>query len=160
MGPRCLQTLHKIRSVINFITIGNSFNSQDNHFTVIVEDYEHLAGLVNTYGRRLETMVPAVISLVQIAGTCRSLKEATNVTRLINLALLIVPLSFVTGLFSMNDTVTTSRFETLFCCSNSTLCCRVLLCSSSPIHQYQRAFSKVLVPESRHKDRGVVMLCW
>jgi len=47
---RCLQTLHKIRSVMNFSTILYSFNLQDNPFTMIVEDYEHLAGLVDTYG--------------------------------------------------------------------------------------------------------------
>lgn len=36
---------------------------------MIVEGYEHLAALADTYGRWLETMVPVVTSLVQISDT-------------------------------------------------------------------------------------------
>jgi len=59
-------------------------------------------------------MVLVVTSLVQIADTRRLLKEATNVTRLTNLALLFVPLSIVTDLFSMNDGVTTHGLKLYF----------------------------------------------
>lgn len=61
--------------------------------------------MVETYAARSEALVPVVTSLVQIVDTRRSLREAANVTRLTNLALLFIPLSFVTGIFSMNDGV-------------------------------------------------------
>jgi hypothetical protein len=113
-GRRCLQTLQKIRSVIKFVKTCKSKEPKNDAFEMIVEDYEHLAALADTYGRRLETMVPVVTSLVQIADTRRSLKEATNITRLTNLALLFVPLSFVTGLFSMNDGVSAHGLKLYF----------------------------------------------
>ena len=74
-------------------------------YSLLIEDYENISAMVDIYGRRLEAMVLVVTSLVQIADTRRSIREAANVTRLTNLALLFVPLSFVTG-FSMNETVT------------------------------------------------------
>jgi Mg2+ and Co2+ transporter CorA len=148
-GRRCLQTLQKIRSVIKFLKTYKSKEPKDNAFEMIVEDYEHLAALADAYGRRLETIVPVVTSLVQIADTRRSLKEATNITRLTNLALLFVPLSFVTGLFSMNNGVSAHGLKLYFAVAVP-LCRSVLLCSSSPIHQYGRAFSKASAPEARH----------
>jgi Mg2+ and Co2+ transporter CorA len=99
---RCIQTMHKLRSIITFIKQRTSDTSELELYSPIIEDYEYITEMVNTYGRRLETMVPVLTSVVQIADTRRSLREATNVTRLTNLALLFVPLSFVTGPFGMN----------------------------------------------------------
>jgi hypothetical protein len=59
-------------------------------------------------------MVLVVTSLVQIVDTHQSLKEVMNVTQLTNLALLFIPLSFVTDLFSMNDGVTTHGLKLYF----------------------------------------------
>ena len=112
---------------------------------MIVEDYEHLAGLADTYGRRLETMVPVVTSLVQIADTRRSLKEATNVTRQTNLTLLFVPLSFVTGLFSMNDVVTTHGLKRCFAVA-------VPLCVV--VFSFVRLLPFINIEELLHKLRG------
>jgi Mg2+ and Co2+ transporter CorA len=62
----------------------------------------------------MEAMAPVVTSIVQISGTRRSLKEAENVTRLTNLALLFIPLSLVSGLFSMNSDVSAHGLKLYF----------------------------------------------
>ncbi|CZR51307.1 uncharacterized protein PAC_01182 [Phialocephala subalpina] len=105
-GRRCLQTTSKLRSVIDFLQHRTKANQDLEEYTLLIRDFEHVAALVDTYGRRLEIMVPVVTSVLQIADTRRSLREAANVTRLTNLALLFVPLSFVASLFSMNGGVT------------------------------------------------------
>lgn len=102
-GRRCMQSLHKLRSVVEFIRSRTTSKPGQEEYVSVAEDYEYIAATVDLYGRRLESMVPVVMSMVQIADTRRSLREASNVTRLTNLALLFVPLSFVTGLLSMND---------------------------------------------------------
>ncbi|OCK76808.1 hypothetical protein K432DRAFT_259540, partial [Lepidopterella palustris CBS 459.81] len=70
--------------------------------TSLVGDYEHLAANIEGYGRRLESMLPVVTSLVQIVDSRRSFAETANISRLTILALIFVPLSFVASLFSMN----------------------------------------------------------
>jgi len=105
-GRRCLQTLSKLQSAINFLKYRNKGDTELEQYSLLIQDFEHIAALVNTYGHRLEIMVPVVTSVLQIADTRRSLKEAANVTRLTYLALLFVPLSFVASLFSINGGVT------------------------------------------------------
>jgi Mg2+ and Co2+ transporter CorA len=105
-GRRSMQTLYKLRSVIRFIQSRNKTGPAQEEYTLIVEDYRHIVTMVEAFGRRLEAMIPVVTSLVQIADARRSVKEVANVNRLTNLALLFVPLSFITGLFSMNNGVT------------------------------------------------------
>lgn len=104
-GRRCLQTSYKLHAVINFLIHRVSKAPDLEQYSLLIEDYEHIAAMVDTYGRRLENMVPVVTSVVQIVDARRSLREAVNVTRLTNLALLFVPLSFVSGLFSMTNGV-------------------------------------------------------
>ncbi|KAH6669879.1 hypothetical protein B0J14DRAFT_565652 [Halenospora varia] len=104
-GRRCIQTTHKLHTVIRFINQRKGDTSNQKVYSTITEDYQYIAEMVEIYGRRLENMIPVLTSVIQISDTQRSLREAANVTRLTNLALLFVPLSFVTGLFSMNDGV-------------------------------------------------------
>lgn len=68
----------------------------------LIEDYEYLARSIDESGRRLENMLPVVTSLVQVVDSRRSFAETANVTRLTILALVFVPLTYVSSLFSMN----------------------------------------------------------
>ncbi len=114
-GRRCMQTRHKLGAVIFALQTQMKLEpALGETYALVVNDYEYLASRVETYSRRLETLVPVVTSLVQIADTRRSLDETANVTRLTYLALFFVPLSFVTGFFSMNDGVSTHGLKVYF----------------------------------------------
>ncbi|PVH90834.1 hypothetical protein DM02DRAFT_508286, partial [Periconia macrospinosa] len=58
---------------------------------------------VEDFGRRLETMLPVVTSLVQVIDSRRSFDETANVSRLTVMALAFVPLTYVSSLFSMSE---------------------------------------------------------
>jgi Mg2+ and Co2+ transporter CorA len=68
----------------------------------LIEDYEHIASLNHMFSLRLNGTVSVVTSLIQIIDSKRSLMETTNLSRLTYLALVFVPLTFVSSLFSMN----------------------------------------------------------
>lgn len=116
-GRRCIQTLYKLDLVTSFLrnhTPSASDNSGFDEYKLLAEDYDHIKTQIQTYQHRLEALIPVVTSLVQIVDTRRSLNEAANVTRLTYLALLFVPLSFVTGLFSMQGAVERQVWEKYF----------------------------------------------
>lgn len=112
-GRRSLQTLYKLRSGLRFLKYRTK-DVQDDEYLTLVDDYEHLVSMVDIYRHRLETLVPLLTSVVQITDTRRSLREAANVTRLTNLALFFVPLSFVSSLFSINEGVP-ARVYGIYC---------------------------------------------
>jgi Mg2+ and Co2+ transporter CorA len=100
---RCMQTVQKLQSAINFVELRATSMEDKEYYNIIAEDYKHIIAMVRVYSHRLEALIPFVASLVQIVDSRESLREASNVRRLTNLALVFIPLSFVTGLFSMND---------------------------------------------------------
>ncbi|CAG8981825.1 hypothetical protein HYALB_00013754 [Hymenoscyphus albidus] len=112
-GRRSLKTLSKLRSGLRFLKYRTKDVQEDEYLTLI-DDYEHLISMVNIYRHRLETLVPLLTSVVQITDTRRSLREAANVTRLTNLALFFVPLSFVSSLFSINEGVSAKGYGYYF----------------------------------------------
>jgi hypothetical protein len=107
---RALASQHKIASVKNFIILrtpqaaGSTYNPALEDATGLQEDYTYLAGTLDDLSGRLKNMLPVVTSLVQISDSRRSLVESANVNRLTSLAIVFAPLSFTTGLFSM-DTI-------------------------------------------------------
>jgi hypothetical protein len=76
--------------------------SERNLVEPLMEDYSHISYSITESGRRLEAMLPVVTSLVQIVDTQRSFAETANISRLTVLALVFVPLTFVSSIFSMN----------------------------------------------------------
>ena len=97
---RGMSTQEKIGSVIRFIKSCGLKEPQAELPESLVEDYEHLATCVRECTQRLETMLPVITSLVQIVDSRRSFAETANISRLTHLALVFVPLSFITSLFS------------------------------------------------------------
>jgi hypothetical protein len=71
----------------------------------ILQDYQYLLRQFRNLGTRIDRMTPLVTSLIQIIESRRSLKETTNLSRLTKLAFIFVPLSFVSGLFSMSGSL-------------------------------------------------------
>lgn len=102
---RSMVSQHKVRVVIRHLRMHNSV--QPEHCAdvgLILEDYEAIHRNIEEAGRRLENMLPVVTSLVQIIDARQSFAETANISRLTVLALVFVPLSYVSSLFSMNTT--------------------------------------------------------
>lgn len=103
---RSMASSYKLHDVINSLKYQKSRNRDVDCCTLLIEDYEYIASTIHTYSRQLEAMVPVVTSLIQIVDSQQALKETANIARLTYLALVFMPLTFVSGLFSMNDHVT------------------------------------------------------
>jgi hypothetical protein len=107
---RSMQSQHKINQVTRFI---RSHERKDQLHSeccrALLDDYEHIGVHIDGYGQRLENMLPVVTSLVQITDSRRSYAESSNVRRLTYLAQVFVPLTFTSGLFSMDVDMTPGR---------------------------------------------------
>lgn len=107
---RSMQSQSKIDQVKRFIRFHEARDkAHSGDCRSLLNDYEHIATNINAYGQRLENTVPVVTSLVQIADSRRTYAESSNVRRLTYLAQVFVPLTFTSGLFSMNVDVTPGR---------------------------------------------------
>ncbi|OCL02332.1 hypothetical protein AOQ84DRAFT_273835, partial [Glonium stellatum] len=101
---RSMSSQQKVRTVIRFLRPYKSLEMRDETYISLVEDYEHVSASIDECSRRLESMLPVVTSLVQIVDSRRSFAETANISRLTILALIFVPLTFVSSLFSMGAT--------------------------------------------------------
>lgn len=96
---RSLSTGQKIKAII---TVLHAYEKTDsNMIASLLQDYEYLSDAIETFGERLESMLPFVASLVQIVDSRRSFSETANISRLTIVALVFVPLAYVSSLFSM-----------------------------------------------------------
>lgn len=101
---RSLSSQHKISLVRRFVG-SNQYQDRGTESTdsdVLLDDYTYVAERIDAYAHRLESMLPIVTSMVQVVDSRRSFAEIANVSRLTYLALIFIPLTFTSGLFSMN----------------------------------------------------------
>jgi hypothetical protein len=99
---RTLNSQQKVGSVIRKLK-SYGFAESGNGTDPLLEDYEVINNNIQSAGARLENMLPVVTSLVQIIDARQSFAETANISRLTILALVFVPLTFVSSLFSMNS---------------------------------------------------------
>lgn len=104
-GRRSIATARKIRYAVEFLKYRMIKNEDKEISALIRQDYEEIALNLGAYSHRLETMVSVATSLVQAIDCRRSLIETMNISRLTYLALIFIPSTFVSGLFSMNDKI-------------------------------------------------------
>lgn len=125
---RSIATAHKIRYVVDFLDYVIT-NDEDIDFSApIRKDYDQIAFGIDTYSRRLEAMVSIATSLIQATDSRRSLTETVNISRLSYLALCFIPMTFVSGIFSMNETFAPGgRLFGLYFAVSIPLCVLVLL---------------------------------
>ncbi|KAI9775220.1 MAG: hypothetical protein M1839_001338 [Geoglossum umbratile] len=71
----------------------------------LLGDIEHVIYRIDMYSRRLDALVPVLSSYVQVAESRRSMVETKSITRLTYLALVFVPLTFVSSIFSMSEDI-------------------------------------------------------
>jgi hypothetical protein len=102
---RSMVSHQKIRTVIRHLKMHASTRpEQRTDVALVLEDFEFINRNIEDAGRRLESMLPVVTSLVQISDARQSFVETANISRLTVLALVFVPLSYISSLFSMNTT--------------------------------------------------------
>ncbi|KAJ4347314.1 uncharacterized protein N0V89_011254 [Didymosphaeria variabile] len=100
---RTLVSQAKIKSVLRFLSPKHcGMEKPQRDLEYLSEDFTHIHESIDAVGRRLESMLPVVMSFVQITDARRSFAETADISRLTILALIFVPLTFVSSLFSMN----------------------------------------------------------
>ena len=102
---RSMATSYKLRYVISFLEVQAAKDQNPEYCNLLIQDFKHIKFNMDAYSRRLEAMVPILTSVIQIIDSQRSLMETANISRLTYLALVFIPLTFVTGLFSMNNDI-------------------------------------------------------
>jgi hypothetical protein len=96
----------KVRFVLRLLKSWMVENPNDSRLLQpLITDYNHISTNIEEYGRMLENTVPVVTSLVQIFEARRAYIETSNISRLTILALIFVPLNYISSLFSMNLSV-------------------------------------------------------
>jgi hypothetical protein len=100
---RCATFAAQVQLTKDFIEQNNTSNS--NIWTGIAQDYHSLANRIDHSRKLFKIMIPVVTSKIQIMEARRSFEETTNISRLTYLALVFVPLTFVSSLFSMSGDV-------------------------------------------------------
>ena len=100
---RSMLSQQKVQSVLRLLRprIASDLNDKPS-LQNLIADFEFINTKIEDYGRRLESMLPVVTSLVQIIDARRSFAETSNISRLTVLALVFVPLNYISSLFSMN----------------------------------------------------------
>jgi len=102
---RCMASTQKIRDVLYFLRHRCSVHDDQQRCAPLIEDYKQIASSIDAYSHRLESMISIATSLVQTIDCRRSLNETKNISRLTYLALVFIPLTFVSGLFSMHESI-------------------------------------------------------
>ena len=101
---RKMLTQQKVRSVLCLLRSWMAKDPNDTiHLQPLITDYEYIDAKIEECGRMLENNVSVITSVVQILEARRASVEASNITRLTILALIFVPLTYVSSLFSMNS---------------------------------------------------------
>ncbi|KAG5762758.1 hypothetical protein H9Q72_009158 [Fusarium xylarioides] len=85
----------------------------------VTPDIEEVIGQMSELQERTDRLTAMVVAAISIADSHRSLEENSNVARLTWLATIFIPLSFVTGLFSMQEDIAKLRvtFGWYFACA-------------------------------------------
>ncbi|RDW85437.1 hypothetical protein BP5796_03762 [Coleophoma crateriformis] len=78
-------------------------NDNNNPYATLQEDYRYLSTQIEQYSRSLESILPLAATIVQLTDARRSISEAVNVRYLTYIAMVFVPLTFVSSLFSMSN---------------------------------------------------------
>jgi Mg2+ and Co2+ transporter CorA len=108
---RSMASARNVRSLASFVESDGTDLPGPEIWASLVRDYEHIAANIDSYGRRLEAMTPVITSFITIVESRRSFLETMNVSRLTYMALVFVPLTFVSSLFSMaGDTAPGAKY--------------------------------------------------
>ncbi|CAG9986826.1 unnamed protein product [Clonostachys byssicola] len=100
---RTKQSRQKLEILAHFIEYwGQGLDKQAGN--IMLKDIQYIQKQLDDYSRSLEQMLTVATSMVQLLDSRRAILEAVSVRRLTYIALIFVPLSWVSSLFSMSDT--------------------------------------------------------
>jgi hypothetical protein len=103
---RVASSLKSLSKSVSFIKHHGQAETVSDSWAMLQEDYEYLAHSLLNQGKQLEATIPVVTTYLQLAESRRAYMETKNVSRVTMVALVFVPLSFVSSLFSMNEAFT------------------------------------------------------
>ena len=130
---RGMASADKIRYTVSFLKNRMTKGDDMQYRASLMEDYKYIASSIGTYTRRLEALVFVTTSLIQTIDCRRSLTETVNISRLTYAALVFIPLTFVSSLLSMNNTVASDgRVLGLYFAVAMPLCVVVFLIAHPP----------------------------
>jgi len=110
----------------------------------LLQDFKSISSNIEIVGRRLENMLLVVTSLAQIMDARQSHAETADVHRLTILALLFVPLSYVSSLFSMNsDNLPGSRHFWVYLAVALPVTLLVFLVALAPTGRVRHVFARL-----------------
>lgn len=102
-------SLDKLRSLIHLVESFSTDSPFSETWESLVGDIKHVITRINMYSNRFDALIPVLSSCVQMVESRRSITEAKSINRLTYLALVFVPLTFVSSLFSMNEDLLPGR---------------------------------------------------
>lgn len=84
-------------------------NAENDAFADIIADYRRVLNALNELQARVDRLTSVVTSEISIEDSRRGLQENHNLARLTWLATTFIPLTFVSGLFSMQNDISTMK---------------------------------------------------
>lgn len=114
---RTQQSIYKLQATRRFVEYwctkersvrGTKFSTRsDLHdvskWELIVTDLRYLEEQIDQHARSLEALNPIITSLVQLIDSRKSIMQAEDIKRLTYIAIAFVPLTYITGIFSMSE---------------------------------------------------------
>lgn len=101
---RINQSQHKLHLLAEFIEYWLPADRDNKKpWEMLLKDIGYIRSQLREYSSSMERTVPVATAMVQLLDTKQSARQAANVTLLTYIALVFVPLSWVTGLFSMSE---------------------------------------------------------
>lgn len=100
---RINQSQLKLTVLKEFISYWLDEQMEKKPWEMILSDIDYLQSHLREYSFSMERAVPVATAMVQLLDVQQSGRHAANVTLLTYIALVFVPLSWVTGLFSMSE---------------------------------------------------------
>ncbi|KAJ5170292.1 uncharacterized protein N7500_003075 [Penicillium coprophilum] len=78
-------------------------HGESSTWNLLIADIKYCEDQIVQHSRSLEAMNPIITSLVQLMDSHKSISQAEDVRRLTYIAMAFIPLTFITGIFSMNE---------------------------------------------------------
>lgn len=72
-------------------------------WNLLLMDINHLEDQIGQHAQSLEALNPIMTSLVQLIDSHKSISQSEDIKRLTYIAIAFIPLSYITGIFSMSD---------------------------------------------------------
>ncbi|KAM3067046.1 hypothetical protein ACMFMG_011825 [Clarireedia jacksonii] len=133
---RSKQSRHKLYLLSIFISHWLSGETEKQPWDMLLKDIDYISLQLKDYSHSIEQMVPVATSMIQLLDARQSVLQAANITRLTYIALVFVPLSWVTGLFSMSESYSPGQEQFwIYFATALPLLLVVLLASILPFNQ-------------------------